>query len=58
MDYDGGDLQFFSGPEITSVSKQRGTLVLFPTFMIHRVTPVNSGVRKSLVSWVSGPHFK
>jgi predicted 2-oxoglutarate/Fe(II)-dependent dioxygenase YbiX len=26
--------------------------------MIHRVTPITSGVRKSLVMWVVGPKFK
>lgn len=57
-DYDGGELQFFGGPEISTMSKELGTLVMFPSYMIHRVTPVNSGVRKSLVSWVSGPNFR
>jgi len=57
-EYDGGELEFFSGPEINTMSKKRGTLVMFPSFLVHRVTPVNSGVRKSLVSWVSGPNFR
>lgn len=57
-DYDGGELQFFGGPEVSTMSKEQGTLVMFPSYMIHRVTPVDSGVRKSLVSWVSGPNFR
>jgi predicted 2-oxoglutarate/Fe(II)-dependent dioxygenase YbiX len=26
--------------------------------VLHRVTPVTAGVRKSLVAWVSGPEFQ
>jgi len=26
--------------------------------MMHRVTPVTSGIRRSLVLWVGGQHFK
>lgn len=57
-DYEGGDLEFFTGPEVVTTSKVKGTLILFPSYLIHRVTPVHSGVRQSLVSWVSGPNLK
>jgi hypothetical protein len=26
--------------------------------MIHRVTPITSGIRKAIVAWVTGPSFK
>jgi PKHD-type hydroxylase len=51
-------LQFFIGPEPITAPRKRGTLILFPSFLIHRVTPVNSGVRESMVSWISGPNFR
>jgi len=57
-EYEGGDLQFFTGPEPITAPRTRGTLILFPSFLIHRVTPVNSGVRESMVSWISGPNFR
>jgi PKHD-type hydroxylase len=31
--------------------QEEGTLIVFPSSMIHRVTPVSSGIRKSLVLW-------
>ena len=34
--------------------KQRGTLIVFPSFVHHQVTPVNRGTRISLVSWFHG----
>jgi PKHD-type hydroxylase len=33
-------------------------MTLFPSFVLHRVTPVTKGTRYSLVAWVSGPPFK
>jgi len=32
-------------------------LLIFPSYLWHRVTPVTKGIRKSLVAWVIGPQF-
>lgn len=57
-EYDGGDLELWNGGAIKSVFRGRGTTVLFPSFTMHRVTPVTRGLRKSLVLWVGGEHYK
>jgi PKHD-type hydroxylase len=57
-EYEGGDLLIRSGTEPSYAPKQKGQVVAFPSFMLHKVTPVTSGVRKSLVVWVTGPAFK
>jgi len=57
-EYDGGDLQMNPGGQILTVPKQLGTICFFPSFMLHRVTPLNSGVRKSLVNWFCGANFR
>ena len=57
-DYDGGDLQIYSGGDIGVVSRKRGLLSAFPSFRLHRVTPVERGIRKTIAVWVSGPAFK
>jgi PKHD-type hydroxylase len=59
-DFEGGEFQINNGKEETPVvvPMQKGRAVLFPSFMIHRVTPVAKGVRKSLVVWVLGPKFR
>ena len=36
----------------------KGSLVIFPSFMWHRVSPVTKGERKSLVMWNLGDSFK
>ena len=58
-DFEGGEFQVNVGKEETptTVPLQKGKVVLFPSFMIHRVTPVTKGVRRSLVVWVLGPKF-
>jgi PKHD-type hydroxylase len=56
--YTGGDFEFNDGPVIEKLSRKKGTLLAFPSYYLHRVTPVTSGIRHSLVGWVSGPQFK
>jgi PKHD-type hydroxylase len=54
--YEGGELEFFSAGTVQQ--KDRGTVYVFPSFEQHRVKPVTSGTRYSLVCWVSGPPFR
>jgi PKHD-type hydroxylase len=57
-EYEGGDLEIFDAPEPTKIEKQKGLVVAFPSFVLHRVTPVTKGIRKTLVVWLTGPRFK
>jgi PKHD-type hydroxylase len=57
-EYEGGDLEFFMGVEGIKAKKQLGTIYAFPSYIVHRVTPVTRGTRKSLVSWICGPKFR
>ena len=56
-DYDGGEVQFFNTRRVKTATRARGTAVMFPSYMSHRVRPVTRGVRRSMVIWVSGPPF-
>jgi len=65
-EYEGGDLEFYDyGPPKkgkkllleTKHLKQKGTIINFPSFIYHRVTPVTKGKRYSLVMWHRGPKF-
>jgi PKHD-type hydroxylase len=55
-EYEGGELQINTG-EIFTPEKQKGTVILFPSYLLHRVTPVTKGTRRSLVLWIEGPAF-
>lgn len=56
--YEGGDLELQSGNRIETAPRARGTVVAFPSYVLHRVTPVTSGTRKSIVLWTTGPKFR
>ena len=56
--YTGGDLNLHFQNKPVTMSKEQGTLVIFPSYVLHEVTPVMTGERNSLVAWVSGKNFK
>ena len=56
-DYTGGELEFVGRP-VGPESRERGTAVIFPSFLGHRVSPVTGGIRRSLVAWAYGPAFR
>lgn len=58
--YTGGELELFMGKleKHLPVPKKRGSCTWFPAFEPHRVTPMKSGVRNSLVGWISGHPFR
>lgn len=57
-DFEGGDLQLFKfGDEPDTMQMKKNSVVFFPSFLLHRVTPVTKGTRKALVGWVHGPNF-
>ena len=63
-EYDGGNLKFDFGPhatgkrfhEVTEIRPQ-GSIIVFPSFTYHQVTPVTRGTRYSLVLWSLGQPF-
>jgi len=36
----------------------KGSMIIFPSFITHRITPITHGVRYSVVLWCCGPPFK
>jgi PKHD-type hydroxylase len=57
-DYDGGDLELLFGTAPQRLDKARGSFLAFPSFMLHRVTPVTRGTRWSLVAWILGRRWR
>jgi PKHD-type hydroxylase len=57
-EYEGGDLLTHIGTEPMETSRKKGTIVFFPSYILHEVTPVTKGTRRALVGWVTGPSFK
>jgi PKHD-type hydroxylase len=58
-EFEGGELQVKTdSDEAITLEATQGRAWFFPSWALHRVTPVTKGVRRSLVIWVGGPPFK
>ena len=62
-DFEGGELQLECGSPVQeerhqTVKLAKGDIIFFPSFHWHRVLPVTSGERHSLVGWVCGPNWR
>ena len=63
-EYQGGDLNFAYQTEYNEIRNIKlnnleiGTMVVFPSFLWHRVKPVTKGIRYSLVIWNCGYPFR
>ena len=61
-DYDGGDLEFAlttkNNNDFTKATRKKGSVIIFNPLVIHRVKPLLSGTRYSIVSWMHGNTFK
>ena len=58
-EYEGGELEYWKGgQDIQKAPRGKGVVFIFPSYMMHRVTPVTKGVRRSFVLWVGGGHYK
>lgn len=64
--YEGGDFQFDLRDNSNGESnimncdkaRKKGSIIVFPSFLWHRVTPVTKGIRYSLVIWNCGLPFR
>ena len=61
-EYEGGTLELFRGGSMEGpfieAEKNTGCVFIFPSYMMHRVTPVTKGTRKSFVLWLGGGHYR
>ena len=59
-EFEGGELEIFDCPRHKTLSFdiKPGTACIFPSWISHRVKPVTSGTRYSLVAWMNGPEFR
>lgn len=58
-EYEGGEFQIMFGPRNMKTFKMDiGDVIIFPSDAIHRVRPLKSGKRISLVGWYGGPAFR
>jgi PKHD-type hydroxylase len=54
-DYEGCELIINNHAHIVTGTKEKGSVHLFPSYMLHKVEHVTKGTRYALVIWVHGP---
>lgn len=64
-DFDGGDFEFkdLEGTPLVNeddrlVMRKKGTVIVFPSYIYYRLTPVNNGEKCYTITWILGPPFK
>lgn len=59
VEFSGGAFQFkYDNGSIAEHLRQKGATIIFPSYKMHRVTPVVRGIRRSLVAWAEGPRWR
>tara|TARA_R110000796_G_scaffold37957_1_gene95900 strand:+ start:939 stop:1511 length:573 start_codon:yes stop_codon:yes gene_type:complete len=56
--YTGGGLSLQFGAKKDNMEQPQGRIIFFPSYVLHGVSPVKKGSRRSLVGWITGPQFK
>jgi PKHD-type hydroxylase len=56
-EFEGGDLLLHTSKSPINLPLKKGSMVLFPSFSPHSVTPVTKGTRKTIVGWMCGPNL-
>lgn len=60
-EYEGGDFQLNDGQGTVlprAEIRQKGAVLIFPSFLSHRVTPITKGTRRTIVAWFEGRQFR
>ena len=57
-EYEGGNLIINHTEYFDNFAANKGDLIIFPSWCLHKVTPLTQGVRKAVVAWAVGPDFK
>jgi PKHD-type hydroxylase len=57
-EYEGCELKLNVGSKLETAPRAQGSVIVFPSYLRHQVTPLISGTRHSLVAWIAGPNFK
>jgi PKHD-type hydroxylase len=55
--YEDCNLMIQNGDKLVTTNKNQGSIIIFPSFMMHQVTPITKGIRHSLVLWAYGSPF-
>ena len=56
-EYEGGNFEFKEMGTPEGIRAQ-GSVLVFPSYLVHRVSEITKGTRRSLVNWIEGPRWR
>ena len=59
-EYEGGELYFHIGRKLDEPfpgQDKVGSMIIFPSYLVHKVSPITSGTRYAIVGWAHGNSF-
>lgn len=57
-DFEGGKFYIQALHKKIYPEQNKGDIIIFPSFLLHGVEPIISGIRRSMITWLVGPYFK
>ena len=57
-EFEGGKFWIQIGVNKVYPKQDKGDIIIFPSFLLHGVEPITSGIRRSMITWLVGPYFK
>ena len=56
-EYEGGDFEF-DEVKTNADFRSKGTVLVFPSYLRHKIHPITAGTRHALVAWFFGPRWR
>jgi PKHD-type hydroxylase len=56
-EFEGGQFETLTYGQPKAAAIDLGDAIIFPSYIVHRVTPISLGSRRSLVAWIYGPSY-
>lgn len=56
--YEGGDIEVLNATLKKDLFKEQGNLIIFPSYIPHKIHKITKGERVSIVGWIHGNSFK
>ena len=56
-EFEGGNFELQTSATPHDIKLEKGDIVIFPSYKLHRVSPVTKGIRHSMVAWAHGSAF-
>jgi PKHD-type hydroxylase len=57
-DFEGGNFEYWIKSTPEKVPLEKGSVLFFPSFFLHRVSEIYKGERESLVLWIGGDSYQ